>query len=57
MASVSNGMDQHAQEEQLKMRALGKVYIDHGGDLSAISRSIGVKFKDHARVRDGKDFA
>ena len=45
------------QTIELKKKALGRVYIDHGGDLREIGEAIGVEFKDNAKVRDANDFA
>jgi hypothetical protein len=40
-----------------KEKALGKLFIDHGGDLDKISRATGIKFKDGITVKDSNDFA
>ena len=43
--------------DQAAVDAMAKVYDDNGGDLGKISGATGLKFKDGASAKDGKDFA
>jgi hypothetical protein len=57
LSCIVVGEEDCKQELEHKKMALGKVYIDHGGDLERITDSIGVEFKKDAIVHDPQDFA